>query len=176
MSTVARQLSLRVCYVCGLVREHEKSPEDVHGDGEAWLNVSSYLERHGFRGMDCKLTHTCCPVCFQRYALSGTASDDESQSTTHRVQPISRLILRTIGYNHGCSLEALMQACLPFTWNQILLEMDRLSRSGEIQLSLSGRGRYTLKQSRRRENLTPDKPSHAGAVPDTAFPTRCNSV
>ena len=174
MNTVAKPLTLQVCCVCGLVRGHDKSPADV--EGESWLNLSDYLERHGFQGMDYRLIHAHCPLCFQQYVLTGRASRDDGQVTIQYVQPITRLILQTIGYNPGCSLEALMQACLPFTWNQILLEIDRLSRTGEIQLSLSDRGRYTLQLSPRRAKLTQPKPSPVMAGIDTAISAQANSV
>ncbi|CAI4032802.1 hypothetical protein DNFV4_03232 [Nitrospira tepida] len=165
MSTVVKQLSLQVCYVCGLVREPE--PTSDHDDESLWHDLNSYLERHRLRGNDYKLTHGYCPVCIERYALGGASSADERELITDRVQPITRLILRTIGYNPGCSLEALMQACLPFTWNQILLEVDRLSRTGEIQLSLSGLGRYTLSLSPRRSGMAFDALASTVAPPDS---------
>lgn len=165
MSTVVKQLSLQVCYVCGLVREPE--PTSDHDDENLWHDLNSYLERHGLRGADYKLTHVYCPVCAERYILDGPTSADERELTTDYVQPITRLILRTIGSNQGCSLEALIQACLPFTWNQILLEVDRLSRTGEIQLSLSGLGRYTLSLSHRRSRLAFDALASAVAPPDS---------
>jgi hypothetical protein len=176
MSTVVKQLTLQVCDVCGLVREQGKSPGDIDGDEAAWLNFSSLLERRGLRGMDYRLSRAYCPICLQQYVLSGTISGEEAQFTTHNAQPITRLVLQTIGHNPGCSLEALMQACRPFTWNQILLEIDRLSRSSDIRLSLSGRGRYILQLSPRRTHLTQSKPSPAMAGIDTPISAQSNSV
>ncbi|HSE59240.1 MAG TPA: hypothetical protein VLA99_11110 [Nitrospiraceae bacterium] len=163
MSTAVKQVSLLVCRICGLVREPE--PASDVDDEDVWSDLGSYLERHRLRGADYKLTHVYCPVCVERYGLEGQGqpSADERELITDRVQPITRLILRTIGYNQGCGLEALIQACQPFTWNQILLEIDRLSRRGDIRLSLSGRGRYTLQLSRRRATLTQGKSSRTAS-------------
>jgi hypothetical protein len=42
----------------------------------------------------------------------------------------------------GCLLEDLIRQCTDLTWNQVFFELDRLSRTGEVRLSLSGAGRY----------------------------------
>jgi hypothetical protein len=43
-----------------------------------------------------------------------------------------------------CTLDTLVQACPEFTWNQIFLTVDRLSRTGDIELSCAGPGQYNL--------------------------------
>lgn len=37
-----------------------------------------------------------------------------------------------------------MTRCLEFTWNQVFLEVDRLSRAGHLRLALIGPGRYAV--------------------------------
>lgn len=44
----------------------------------------------------------------------------------------------------NCDVENLVEACVDFTWNQVFLELDRLSRSGEIVLTQTGPGRYCV--------------------------------
>lgn len=45
----------------------------------------------------------------------------------------------------GCSFEELIGVCQDLTWNQIFLEVDRLSRDGRVQLSQAGRGAYRVR-------------------------------
>lgn len=41
-------------------------------------------------------------------------------------------------------LEKLVDACHSFTWNQVFLEVDRLSRTGELRLVPKQAGVYTI--------------------------------
>ncbi len=43
-----------------------------------------------------------------------------------------------------CALEDVARQCANLTWNQVFLAIDRLSRSGEILLTPSGLGSYTV--------------------------------
>jgi hypothetical protein len=45
----------------------------------------------------------------------------------------------------GCTLEQLIGACPGFTWNEIFLEVDRLSRAGHVQLSQDKPGVYRIR-------------------------------
>jgi hypothetical protein len=42
-------------------------------------------------------------------------------------------------------MEQLLHAFPDYTWNQVFLEVDRLSRTGEIQLLLKGTGLYSIR-------------------------------
>lgn len=44
--------------------------------------------------------------------------------------------------SNGCLLEDLVRDCPELTWNQIFLELDRLSRTGEIRLRRRDAGHY----------------------------------
>lgn len=44
----------------------------------------------------------------------------------------------------ACDLEEITRQCPNLTWNQVFLAVDRLSRSGKVKLTPSGRGAYTL--------------------------------
>jgi hypothetical protein len=46
--------------------------------------------------------------------------------------------------SNGCLLEDLLRECPDLTWNQIFLELDRLSRTGEVRLRLRGAGQYVV--------------------------------
>ena len=46
--------------------------------------------------------------------------------------------------SNGCLLEDLIRQCPDLTWNQIFLELDRLSRTGEVRLRLRGACQYVV--------------------------------
>jgi hypothetical protein len=178
MSNVINQ-TLQLCDGCGRVRESDTPQEDR--EEHTWRDVSSFLEGHVLHGANFKLTRAHCPNCFHASAGAGPAAgdeerDDDESFTTYGLAPITRLVLHTIGNHPGCSLDALVQACLPYTWNQILLEIDRLSRRGDIRLTLSFRGRYTLQLSSRWDHAIPPHPSCTTADAEPHFPTQSNLV
>jgi hypothetical protein len=152
MSALAKELYIPICCVCGLVRE---SGEAGGGDGESWSDLGSYLDRHGLRGSEYKLTHTYCPICTSRYVPIGKAFTAE-QPTSQRPRPtITGLILQTIRRQPNCNLDALVQACPQYTWNQVFLEVDRLSRTGEIELASAGPGVYTMTMPAKKKQEFP---------------------
>lgn len=57
---------------------------------------------------------------------------------------VENLIIDLVHKTRACDLEEITSQCTKLTWNQVFLAVDRLSRSGEITLILSGRGMYTL--------------------------------
>ena len=44
----------------------------------------------------------------------------------------------------GCALEEVVMECPDLTWNQVFLELDRLSRGGQVILKQKGPGLYTI--------------------------------
>ena len=46
--------------------------------------------------------------------------------------PVTDRILGAIKLAHGCDLDTLAESVPELTWNQVFLEIDRLSRQGEI--------------------------------------------
>ena len=140
MSAVAKEPLIPICCVCGLVRDQEQSDG---GDGASWSDLGSYLDRHGLRGSEYKLTHTYCPVCTSRYIPIGKTFSETRLPKNPR-PTITGLILQTIRRHPNCNLDALVQACSQYSWNQVFLEVDRLSRSGEIELASAGPGVYTM--------------------------------
>ena len=55
-----------------------------------------------------------------------------------------RRIMEIIISNPKCELEEVVLHCEGLTWNQVFLAVDRLSRNGELHLTLKRRGVYTL--------------------------------
>ena len=54
----------------------------------------------------------------------------------------TRKLMEMISRTPNCDVENLIDACVDLTWNQVFLELDRLSRAGEIVLTQVGPGRY----------------------------------
>ena len=75
MGAIAKEPFVPICCVCGLVRDELG---DTAGD-ESWSDLGSYLDRHGMRGADYKLTHTYCPICVHRYVSIGKGYAGEEQ-------------------------------------------------------------------------------------------------
>ena len=57
---------------------------------------------------------------------------------------IADRIIEEVVRSPGCLLEDLTQACPDLTWNQIFLEVDRLSRTGQLCLTRKGHGVYSV--------------------------------
>ena len=53
-------------------------------------------------------------------------------------------ILEAVEREHDYDLEELLDAFPDYTWNQVFLEVDRMSRTGELQLCVRGLGLYTI--------------------------------
>lgn len=57
------------------------------------------------------------------------------------IQTVMDIVLRS----PGCDLEDIVHECPGLTWNQIFLEIDRLSREGSVILNLQQSGHYSVK-------------------------------
>ncbi len=55
-----------------------------------------------------------------------------------------RRVLAIIVLHPGCDVEEIVVECPDLTWNQVFLELDRLSRMGYVILKQTGRGRYSV--------------------------------
>lgn len=61
---------------------------------------------------------------------------------------IAERILHRMQDSPDCSLEELTHSLSDFSWSDVFLEVDRLSRSGQLILTKSGMGfRITLRAS-----------------------------
>ncbi|HLZ34868.1 MAG TPA: hypothetical protein VKP13_12690 [Nitrospira sp.] len=60
-------------------------------------------------------------------------------------QPVTARILRTVKHTPGCDLDTLAKSLPEFTWNQVFLEIDRLSRLGEVLVTFGTEGRFMLR-------------------------------
>jgi hypothetical protein len=55
-----------------------------------------------------------------------------------------RRILEVIARSPNCELDEIALLCKDLTWNQVILSIDRLSRTGAVQLTLKRPGMYTV--------------------------------
>ncbi|MDF2755246.1 MAG: hypothetical protein K0S94_831 [Nitrospira sp.] len=57
---------------------------------------------------------------------------------------IAGKIVQMVKHRQACDMEDLLEACSSYTWNQVFLEVDRLSRTGELRLFSNRAGKYTV--------------------------------
>jgi len=74
-------------------------------------------------------------------------------------KPIRNQILGAVRGVRGCQLDKLVQRCPTLTWSEILIEVDAMSRQGQLEVIALGRGDYKL--------VLP-KATRKGKVPDIA--------
>lgn len=61
-------------------------------------------------------------------------------------------ILATVSQMPGCLLDEVIMACPDLSWNQVFLEVDRLSREGRVCLTPKGTGLYILRLGGKRSH------------------------
>jgi hypothetical protein len=61
-----------------------------------------------------------------------------------RAGDIAGKIVQMVKHRQACDMEDLLEACSTYTWNQVFLEVDRLSRTGELRLFSKRAGVYTV--------------------------------
>jgi hypothetical protein len=99
-----------------------------------------------------------------------------------RSATLADLIVETIAHHPGSCLDDLVTLCPEFTWNQVFLEVDRLSRTGHLRLALIGPGRYAVelptnagsRMRRSREGLV--LKSYVERQPQDAQCERCRGL
>jgi hypothetical protein len=64
-------------------------------------------------------------------------------------------IMKVINGSPGCSLEDVVRDCPNLTWNQIFNEVDRMSRNGQIQLTMKSQGQYLITSAASPEPVGP---------------------
>jgi hypothetical protein len=59
--------------------------------------------------------------------------------------PVTDRILGTVQRAHGCDLDTLTNSLSDLSWSQVFLEVDRLSREGQVLVTLDSGGRYMIR-------------------------------
>ena len=63
--------------------------------------------------------------------------------TTHT--PVTKRVLGEIRRTAGCDLDTLRQNLSDLSWSQVFLEVDRLSRKGQLLVSYGADGHYMVR-------------------------------
>jgi hypothetical protein len=58
--------------------------------------------------------------------------------------PVTDRILGQVQRTHGCDLDTLTKSLSDLSWGQVFLEVDRLSREGQVQVTRDTGGRYMI--------------------------------
>ena len=66
-------------------------------------------------------------------------------------ETITDRILKVVRRAPGCQLDELEHSLPGLSWNQIFLEVDRLSRMGQVRVMPMGNGTYTVRLSLKRK-------------------------
>ncbi|HSQ49703.1 MAG TPA: hypothetical protein VLL94_00390 [Nitrospiraceae bacterium] len=59
--------------------------------------------------------------------------------------PVTDRILGAVQRMHGCDLDTLAKSLSDLSWGQVFLEVDRLSRDGQVLVTLDTGGRYMIR-------------------------------
>ena len=59
--------------------------------------------------------------------------------------PVTDRILGTVQRAQGCDLDTLTNSLSDLSWGQVFLEVDRLSRAGQVLVTLDPGGRYMIR-------------------------------
>ena len=54
-------------------------------------------------------------------------------------------ILGQVQRTQGCDLDMLAKSLSDLSWSQVFLEVDRLSRAGQVRVTLDPQGRYMIR-------------------------------
>jgi len=59
--------------------------------------------------------------------------------------PVTDRVLGTVQRAHGCDLDTLTNSLSDLSWGQVFLEVDRLSREGQVLVTRDTGGRYIIR-------------------------------
>jgi len=59
--------------------------------------------------------------------------------------PVTDRILGAVQRTHECDLDTLTNSLSDLSWSQVFLEVDRLSRQGQVMVTLNSGGRYLIR-------------------------------
>lgn len=136
MNTVKETTWIPICCVCQQVRDDRQSHERPTRNGvEQWMSLRSFLRLYRIEQGAYQLTHTYCRRCVKQLGLDrpqvgselGWAQADPPQ------EEIRRRIVSAIASTSECDLDTIVSLCGDVSWNQVFLEVDRMSRLGTIR-------------------------------------------
>ena len=69
--------------------------------------------------------------------------------------PVTDRILGTVQRTHGCDLDTLTNSLSDLSWSQVFLEVDRLSREGQVLVTLGTGSRYMIRMPNQDRESSP---------------------
>jgi len=70
--------------------------------------------------------------------------------------PVTDRILGAVQRTHGCDLDTLTNSLSDLSWSQVFLEVDRLSRDGQVLVTFDTVGRYMIRLPEQKEGSATD--------------------
>ena len=141
MNIVDKVVFIPICCACDRVRDDRQTSGQPTSRGlEQWMSLTSFLRLYRIPQDAYKLTHTYCPRCMEHLGFHQQKS--EKRETLQ--EEIRQRIISVIESAIECDLDTLVSRCGDFSWGQIFLEVDNMSRIGVIRLTRSADGRYCL--------------------------------
>jgi len=69
--------------------------------------------------------------------------------------PVTDRVLGTVQRTHGCDLDTLTNSLSDLSWSQVFLEVDRLSREGQVLVTFRTGGRYMIQLPEHKKGPAP---------------------
>jgi hypothetical protein len=76
---------------------------------------------------------------------SGHSDGEKRGNAMSGLGTVAERILDAVHYAPGCQLDDLVLRLPDLTWNQVFLEVDRLSRTGQVRMTAMGEGTYAIR-------------------------------
>ena len=70
--------------------------------------------------------------------------------------PVTDRILGEVQRTHGCDLDTLTKSLSDLSWGQVFLEVDRLSREGQVLVTFRTGGCYMIRLPEHKEGSATD--------------------
>jgi hypothetical protein len=147
MNIIDNVVFIPICCACDRVRDDQQTSERPTSQGlEQWVSLSSLLRLYRIPQDAYRLTHTYCPRCIKHLGLNRNKSEKRVGHPRGEAiqEDVRQRIMSVIESAIECDLDTLVSRCDDFSWSQIFLEMDNMSRIGVISLTRFADGRYCL--------------------------------
>lgn len=66
---------------------------------------------------------------------------------------VSNRVLDAVRRSPGILVEEVALACPTLTWHQVFMEVDRLTRNGELRMQAEGSGAYSVRTTAPRHRM-----------------------
>ena len=147
MNIVDKVVFIPICCACDRVRDDQQTSERPTSQGlEQWMSLKSFLRLYRIPQDAYRLTHTYCPRCVEYLGFDQQKAEERLGHPRGEAiqEDIRRRIISVIESAIDCDLDTLVSRCVDYSWGQIFLEVDNMSRIGTIRLTKSIDGRYCL--------------------------------